>query len=170
MIKTTVPIRGMHCKSCEILITEGLTEIHGVKNVKVSFKQQTAEIYSKQSLAPADIKNAVEKAGYKIGAAEAKGWFSTNHEDYIDLGIGILVAAILYFILSQLGLTTISFGQQSDNYSSLSVVLLVGLTAGVSTCMAMVGGLILGISARHSEKHPESTAIQKFRPLSLIHI
>jgi sulfite exporter TauE/SafE len=30
--------------------------------------------------------------------------------------------------------------------------------------MALVGGLILGISARHSEKHPEATPAQKFRP------
>jgi sulfite exporter TauE/SafE len=30
--------------------------------------------------------------------------------------------------------------------------------------MALVGGLILGISARHAEKHPEAKAMQKFRP------
>ncbi|MEI6144712.1 MAG: sulfite exporter TauE/SafE family protein, partial [Candidatus Berkelbacteria bacterium] len=41
---------------------------------------------------------------------------------------------------------------------------LIGLTAGVSSCMAMVGGLILGISARYAEKHPEATSGEKFRP------
>jgi sulfite exporter TauE/SafE/plastocyanin domain-containing protein len=30
--------------------------------------------------------------------------------------------------------------------------------------MALVGGLILGISARHAELHPEATPMQKFRP------
>jgi sulfite exporter TauE/SafE len=44
------------------------------------------------------------------------------------------------------------------------VVLIVGLTAGISTCMALVGGLVLGISARFSEKHPEASPAQKFRP------
>jgi len=28
----------------------------------------------------------------------------------------------------------------------------------------LVGGLVLGISARHAEKHPEATALQNFRP------
>jgi sulfite exporter TauE/SafE len=44
------------------------------------------------------------------------------------------------------------------------VVFLVGLVAGVSTCMALVGGLVLGLSARHAELHPEATIKQKFRP------
>jgi sulfite exporter TauE/SafE len=30
--------------------------------------------------------------------------------------------------------------------------------------MALVGGLVLSLSARHAELHPEATPIQKFRP------
>ena len=30
--------------------------------------------------------------------------------------------------------------------------------------MALVGGLVLGISSKHNEKHPEATPMQKFRP------
>ncbi len=44
------------------------------------------------------------------------------------------------------------------------MVLAVGLTAGISTCMAVVGGLVLGVSARHAEKHPEASVRQRFRP------
>jgi sulfite exporter TauE/SafE len=36
--------------------------------------------------------------------------------------------------------------------------------AGVSTCMALVGGLVLGLSSRYAEIHPESTMMQKFVP------
>jgi sulfite exporter TauE/SafE len=46
----------------------------------------------------------------------------------------------------------------------LIVALLVGMVAGISTCMALIGGLVLGLAARHAEQHPESTALQKFRP------
>ena len=31
MIKTVIPIKGMHCKSCEILISDKLTEVNNVK-------------------------------------------------------------------------------------------------------------------------------------------
>ncbi len=48
--------------------------------------------------------------------------------------------------------------------AGVSVALLVGLAAGFSTCLALVGGLVLGVSARYAEKHPEATPAQKFRP------
>ena len=30
--KFTLPIKGMHCRSCELLVEEGLSKIHHVKN------------------------------------------------------------------------------------------------------------------------------------------
>ena len=37
-------------------------------------------------------------------------------------------------------------------------------TAGVSTCMALVGGLVLGAAARFSAKNPRATGMEKFTP------
>ena len=44
------------------------------------------------------------------------------------------------------------------------MALAIGVIAGFSTCMALIGGLVLGLSARFAEKHPTATSIQKFRP------
>ena len=41
----------------------------------------------------------------------------------------------------------------NNNAPSLPIVLLIGLTAGISSCMALVGGLILAISAKWNETH-----------------
>ena len=44
------------------------------------------------------------------------------------------------------------------------VVLLIGLVAAMSTCIAVTGGLLLSVAARYNEQHPDWSGIQKFRP------
>ncbi|MEI6499065.1 MAG: sulfite exporter TauE/SafE family protein, partial [bacterium] len=163
MNKQIIKIKGMHCRSCEILLREKLEEIDSVQNVTVSYKRSEAAIYSKTPIAKQQILDYVKEAGYAVGKDESKLLLSQNPKTYLNLGISILLIFILYTVANRFGLFGISIGS-SNNASNLLVVLLVGLTAGVSTCMAMSGGLILGIAARHSEKNPEATSIQKFRP------
>ncbi|HBI34339.1 MAG TPA: hypothetical protein DEA43_01695 [Candidatus Moranbacteria bacterium] len=164
MQKITVPIIGMHCKSCEILVENKLSEISKIKKIDVNCKKGTADIYyESQKPNMVEIEKAIREAGYAVGVAEKKPLFSRNINEYKDLGIAFLFLFGIYLIAKNLGLADIGVSSAS-NPSSLGVVFLVGITAGISTCMALVGGLILGISARHSEKHPEATAAQKFRP------
>lgn len=162
MNKTIIPIKGMHCKACELLIGDKLMEIKNIKKVNVKFKDKSAEVYSNTPLDMELVTEAIREAGYEIGEDKPKTWFSRNPNDYTDLALAFLVLMVLFVLGSGFGLFNISVG--GGNPSSLLVVLLIGLTAGVSTCMAMIGGLVLGISARHTEKHPEATAFQKFRP------
>lgn len=165
MNKITVPIAGMHCRSCEILVEDSLSKISKIKKINVNCKKGEAEIfYDSQKPNMQEIEHAIREAGYSIGeAAGRKSMFSRNPEDYKDLGIAFFALFVLYIIAKNFGLTDINIGSAS-NPSNLPVVFLVGLTAGLSTCMALVGGLILGISARHAEMHPEASAMQKFRP------
>ena len=159
----TIPIKGMHCRSCEILIEDELMKLHGVKKALVSEKRGVAEIYYKGFLEEEKIEKAVCSAGYTIGVNEQKPLFSKRMQDYVDLGYAFLILALLYMIGNTLGLFNLSL-KGSGNYGSLPIVLLVGLTAGVSTCMALVGGLVLAASARFVEKHPQATLLQKFKP------
>lgn len=165
MEKLIIPVSGMHCRSCEMLIEEHLSRIKGVKKSKASFKKGTAEIHF-SGLRPTDeeFEEAIRAAGYSVGAQEKKELFSKNTSDYKDLGIAFIFLLGIYFILKNFGLTNLNIGNFGANSTGLSIVFLVGLTAGISTCMALVGGLVLGISARHAEKHPEATTMQKFRP------
>ncbi|MEI8061649.1 MAG: sulfite exporter TauE/SafE family protein [Candidatus Berkelbacteria bacterium] len=162
MNKTIVPIKGMHCRSCEILIAEKLKENPDIKNVSVNYKKSEAWIYSHHPLKMNEIKDAVSEAGYEVGTDNAKSWISTNYNDYFDLLVSVLVIMIVYLLGKQFGIWNIDLG--AKNSEGLLFVLLIGLTAGVSSCMALVGGLILGISARFAEKHPEATSGEKFRP------
>lgn len=162
MNKITVPIRGMHCASCELLVSEQLKKIHGVRTVHVSQKRALAEItYEGDRLNPAALMRAVQEAGYEIGDKQKLPWISRNSADYKDLAKAAIIILMIYFAAKWLGLFSINVGASK---SGVAVALLVGLVAGVSTCMALVGGLVLGLSARHSEQHPEATPLQKFRP------
>jgi sulfite exporter TauE/SafE/copper chaperone CopZ len=165
--KFTLSINGMHCRSCELLIEDALTQIPNVKKTVVNYKKGTVEIHYGAKKPNADsIEHAIREAGYTVGqngTSAQKTLLSRNPEDYKDLGIAFLFLLGIYLLLKDFGITSINIGSAS-NPSSLPVVFLVGITAGLSTCMALVGGLILGISARHAEVHPEATPMQKFRP------
>ena len=162
MNKKIISIRGMHCRSCEILIEEKLKEVKGLKGIEVSYKKEQAEFFLNYPATEEQITQAILEAGYEIGQ-DQKDWISKDPKEYKDLAVSLVILIVLYILAKKFGLVNLSIGSKG-NPSSLLVVLIVGLTAGVSTCMALVGGLILGISARHSEKHPEATPAQKFRP------
>ncbi len=157
-----VDIKGMHCASCELLIEEEVTKIPGVSRCKVNYRKGVAEISHEGNLDQNLLKSAIEEAGYGIGKDE-KHFFSRNSKDYLDLGMAALVLAAVYYLAQALGIFELG-SKASGSYNSLPVVFLIGLTAGVSSCMAIVGGLVLGASARFAEKHPLATTLQKFKP------
>ncbi|MDP2656043.1 MAG: sulfite exporter TauE/SafE family protein [bacterium] len=162
MQRITVPIRGMHCASCELLIEEQLKKISGVTHVAVSQKKAQAHVtYCGVPPSNDAIAKAVQEAGYEVGEKQKLPWISRNPADYKDMVKAGAILFVLYFAASRFGLFDLKI--DSPN-SGVAIALLIGLVAGVSTCMALVGGLVLGLSARHAEQHPESTPMQKFRP------
>lgn len=160
--KETLFIRGMHCKSCEILIEENIAKISGIKRVYANYKKGTVEIYYGQRPPHSEIEKAIRNAGYTIGINNKRPLFSTDSSVYIELGFAGAVLMLIAFWLKIAGVFDINL--QFSSTPSMFVVVLIGLTAGVSSCMALIGGLVLGISSRHAEVHPEATASQKFRP------
>lgn len=163
MKKTTVHITGMHCRSCELLIEDGLSDLPRVKRVTVNHKTGEAVVTHRGSLNQVSVNKVITDAGYTIGKQEKLPWFSTKKEDYNQLSKVVVALLAFYFIGKYLGIFDLS-SLVSSNYSSLWVVFLVGLTAGISTCMALVGGLVLGASARFAKQKPLASAMEKFTP------
>ena len=159
-----VPIKGMHCRSCEILIEENLKEIDKVKSVDISYKTGEAIVHYIGDKASTDqIYKVIADTGYSIGVDEALPFITRNKKEYTNLGIAFLFLAALYFILRGLGLTSLNL---TPNISSPSwgLIILIGVVAGFSSCMALVGGLSLGLSTKFIESHPTATSAEKFRP------
>lgn len=162
MNKNTICVKGMHCRSCELIVEDELLKIPGVKKAVVSQNKGTAEIFSIGQISPQAVEQAIAHAGYSLGVEE-KSWVSKNPRDWKDLVIAVFLALDLFLVAKSLGLFHLNL-VASNNYNSLPIVFLIGLTAGISTCMALIGGLILGASAKFAEKHPQATTAEKFKP------
>lgn len=162
--KKTVPIQGMHCASCEILITDELEALPGVTKADVSLARKSATITSSRALPNNEIAEAVRAAGYEVGVDTGKRPFITSDKRiWRDVALGMIAVLGLWVLLQVLGLDKI--GTTSASSSGTGVMaLVIGITAGFSTCMALIGGLVLGVAAKYAENHPTQTTFQKFRP------
>ena len=159
-----VPIKGMHCRSCEILIEENLKEIEKVRAVDISYKTGEATVHYDGDKAPAtQIHKAIEEAGYSIGVSDKLPLITRHKKDYSNLGVAFIFLVILYFVLKGFGLTNINLNPDLSS-PSWGLIVLIGLVAGFSTCMALVGGLSLGLSSKFIENHPNATSSEKFTP------
>lgn len=66
MVAHTLKVKGMHCKSCKMLVEEALQDI-GAKNISISVDEKKQE--GKVEAEHADRKKiiaAIEKEGYKV--------------------------------------------------------------------------------------------------------
>src|SRR3989338_2104442 len=164
MNKKTYNIRGMHCRSCEIVIEDGImSKIKEVKKVYVNYHKGLVQIFYDQQTPPdGQIQKVIKDAGYHMGAGSKGPFMSKDSMVYIELFFAGGVLLLIYFLMKIFGVFNLSYG--FGDSPGLVAVVLIGLTAGISTCMALVGGIVLGISARHADLHPEATPTQKFRP------
>ncbi len=158
----TILVRGMHCHSCELLIEEQVKKIRGVLAVHVRVKRGTVTVgYEATVPNQQEIEQAIRQAGYEIGDQKTEPWFSRDMTDYKRLLSAALILYLLYIAAKWTGLLDLSVGAKD---ATPWLALGLGLVAGVSTCMVLVGGLVLSFSARHAEQHPEATMREKFRP------
>jgi copper chaperone len=65
-METTYDIQGMTCAHCARAVTEELSRIEGVGSVSVDVTAGTATVASAAALAEADVRAAVEEAGYVL--------------------------------------------------------------------------------------------------------
>lgn len=166
-------IEGMHCRSCEILLEEDLGKLSGVKRVNANFQKGTAFLSGDGAL-PDDgvIGGVIEKAGYTLSPTAPIYEVSWINLDVKRFGVLLFALALIIFlglIIGELGWSEWSLSQASLS-TNLSLILLIGLVAGVSTCAALVGGLVLGVATRYSTLHPELTVREKLVPHLWFHL
>jgi uncharacterized protein len=143
-ISTTVPVAGMTCRSCEVRIQRSVGRLPNVTGVRASAPHGRVEIESTAPV-PADaIAKAIDAAGYEVGRTP---WLERDPAVWATAAGGVVLVAALVVLAQVTGLTELASGAGSLGNGGLLVALLLGLAAGVSTCMALVGGLVLALSA-----------------------
>lgn len=61
-------VTGMHCGGCARSVTEEVSEVDGVTDVQVDLPTGKVTVTSEQDLDVADVRAAVEEAGYQLTA------------------------------------------------------------------------------------------------------
>lgn len=164
-IKTLkIRVSGLHCKACELLSEEKLSALPGVKAVRVSHSRGQAEIdYDGNSPSMKDIRQTLQKLGYDLDDEITKKKIKTTARQWRDLFWALLIALGIGLILKLIGWDKLQTNIGAENLS-LGGVWLIGLIAGISTCMALVGGIIIALAADYAKRHPEASRFRKFQP------
>ncbi|HYD03955.1 MAG TPA: heavy metal-associated domain-containing protein [Alphaproteobacteria bacterium] len=65
MKNVEIKIKGMHCKSCTMLVGDALRDIEGVKDADVSLEKNTAKVsFDEKLVKPEKMIDAIKKEGY----------------------------------------------------------------------------------------------------------
>ena len=160
-MKQTIKVRGMHCHSCEVLLEDKISALPGVKKAWAS--QKNGEIVvSGDNFDLSAINNVVLASGYELGD-EKLPLFSHDWSVYIKIAFSFMIILAMAAIYIYSGLSKYLPAVSTTEYN-LGLIFLVGVVAGLSTCMALVGGLVLSATVRYVEKHPNAGTREKFRP------
>ncbi len=167
-ISVTLPVVGMTCRSCEVRIAKYVGKLPDVERVTASAVRGQVTVESSAPVSAAAIEHAINRAGYEVGHTP---WLERDPRVWVTAGAGVLLVAALAVFASVTGLSDLASGAGDLSKGGLVVALLLGLAAGVSTCMALVGGLILGLSAafaaRSTADASATSAASQLRPAGM---
>ena len=166
-IKTcTFYVEGMHCAACELLIEDKLKKAEGVTFVDAVLGKGTVIVKGEfekdsQELAK-EFTSLVEKDGYTIHTEKVSKKKEIDWAEFL-IAFTIAFALILGFIsLQKFGIID-SLSPESIN---LPAIFLIGFIASLSSCAAVVGGLVLSLSANYAKESSKN----KFTPQISFHI
>ncbi len=146
----TFHVKGMHCHSCVILTESEIGELPNVHQATSSLTTCTIEVtgdfgeMTPQSIAQ-ELTKAIEKNGYALSLEKEE---AQRHWSDFTVAIPVALVFIVGFVLLQkMGIVNLV---NSDNVT-FGTAFLIGIVASLSTCLAVVGGLLLSLSANYAK-------------------
>jgi len=145
-------VNGMHCAGCELNIERNLKKFNGVKYVDAKLNQGIVRVEgsfkeSQEKLAK-DFTKLVKKDGYEILTENIGNSIKVNWKEFIYAGPIAIILILIFFILQRSGLLS----PDIDVSTSLIGVFVIGIVASLSSCAAVVGGLVLSVSANFAKQ------------------
>jgi len=166
-------VNGMHCASCEILIEKKILELDGVKFVEADAgKGQVVIEYEKEIPVPQELNKMFKEESYTFfekPTKEEKNIKSQNKTSATLVAFNIAIFIIIAFLfLNKMGLQgVLNVGSKS----SLLAFLGLGLLAGISSCAALVGGIVLSMSKQWQSIYADkNTTYKKLQPHLLFNL
>lgn len=160
----TFHVSGTHCASCKIFIEDVLNEQIGIERASVDLKRETVSIdttldESQHKLAEI-LTEKIQHNGYSLSVKKKAEEKKDNGVIWQAVPIGLAFLA-LFFIVQKSGILNLGIGGQTTPVTSF----IIGLIASVSSCLVIVGGLVLSLSAKVSQDNISDT-----KTFTLFHI
>lgn len=156
-------VQGMHCPSCVILTEGELGDLPQVQTVKADLATKSVEVTGEfgdksPQLIAKELSKPLTQYGYTL-TLDANSTPVRWADFKIALPIG-LASIALFIILQKLGV--VNWVNTGD--ITYGTAFLIGIIASLSTCMAVVGGLVLSMSATFSKTG------SSLKPQALFHV
>lgn len=161
----TLHVSGTHCASCKILIEDILGNQDIVKGVHVNLKKEIVHIDTDSNSSPEELASLltekIKSHGYTLSVDKIIKEKQSDDIIWKAIPIG-LVFLVLFFILQKSGILNLGIGGKTTPATSF----IIGLIASVSSCLAIVGGLVLSLSAKVMQDDGKSAK----KPFILFHL
>lgn len=150
-------VKGTHCASCKILIEDILKEQDFIKNAEVNLKKEIVEIETDSTKSKEELANIltskIKPNGYTLSIEKVEEEKKDNNIVWQAIPAGLLFLA-LFFVLQKSGILNLGIGGKTTPVTSF----VIGIVASLSSCLAIVGGLVLSLSAKiEQDSSNEST-------------
>ncbi len=174
-------VKGMHCASCEILIEKKILEIPNVKSAEASTDSGRVVVeYEGEKPKAENLNDIFRKDNYTFFENEyvqnkssdshsskdltkEKNVSNKNSANPVLVAFNVaIVIVIAFLILDRAGISGIL---NVNSSSSLITFFIFGLLAGLSSCAALVGGIVLSMSKQwHDLYSSEQSYYKKIQP------
>ncbi len=153
-------VQGMHCASCEILIEKKLLDIENIKSVDASTGNGQVLIeYEGDRPNPERLNNIFKEENYTFSDSGEKNIKPIKKTNATLVAFNIAIFIIIGFlILDKLGIANFL---NLNSTSSLIAFFGFGLLAGISSCAALVGGIVLSMSKQWNNLYAENQSTSK---------
>lgn len=164
MLQTyTFHVNGMHCNACVILTQSEIGEVKGVHQVKTSLNENRVEVTGEfgektQEQVMNALSEVLKPHGYSLSLEKEVKIIKWS--EFLYAAPLALAFVGLFIFLQKLGIINLV----NTSNVSYGTAFLIGLIASVSTCMAVVGGIVLSLSASFAKEG------DKVRPQTMFHI
>lgn len=168
MAKQQFFVRGTSCKSCEVVIERQLIKQPDVLAVDVSHGKQCIYLETKgdREYSQGELNEILKKHDYSVGKKPKHR--RRERVNWHRIGAAVVLAIGLYVLLDATGLLRLS--PSTAQPSGLLGVLIVGLIASVSSCTAVVGGLVAAVSGAMAKDQENMSPTQRLRPHILFNV
>lgn len=154
-------LSGTTCQSCEVVIEREVKKIEGIHSADVSHKNQTLILDADREIDSSEIMTLIEKHGYRVKNKPSK-YHQGKRIDWKKVGGILVIILALYWFLGEIGLLT--YSPSASEPAGLFAVLIIGLIASVSSCTAVVGGLVVAVSGQLAKEQKGKTLKEKLLP------